>query len=93
MSHHLTPREQRVLNQAKQWLKGVWEHNTIDGECTPDFGCCTPSLRMKTRDRAAYWNSCIEVHARTPGMCAWIDGQSKVSEAVKPPLQQAYVVR
>ena len=32
-------------DQIECWVEGEWKHNDVRDECTPDFGCCFPSLR------------------------------------------------
>lgn len=42
MSNTLTPYQQRVKEQHRQWAEGIPVHNNIDDECCPDFSCCMP---------------------------------------------------
>lgn len=38
------------LDQTEAWARGECRHNSVDGECCPDFACCHPHLF--TNDRA-----------------------------------------
>lgn len=45
----MNERHKRALAQSRAWINGDWTHNTIDDECTPDFGCCVPECCERNR--------------------------------------------
>ena len=46
--------KERINHQLKEWVKGNSIHNTIDGECCPDFSCCKPELLQQKEIRETF---------------------------------------
>jgi len=49
-----------VWNQGLLWLIGINVHNSITGEYTPDFSCCS-HIRIPFKERLAYMKHWIRV--------------------------------
>ncbi len=46
---------ERCQVQLDAWVAGTSTHNTVDGECCPDFSCCNTDVRtpVEMRERFA----------------------------------------
>ena len=61
--------EQRKAKQLADWVEGNAVHNEVDGECCPDFACCSNKVDTPRESR--------EVFAR-----AVADGDKKLIETM-----------
>ena len=65
----------RRRQQTIDWCNNVVYHNKTDNECTPDFGCCNPTLLAPIEERNKFFEAykANKQHIVNPMLNTWMD--------------------
>ena len=57
--------EDRKAKQLADWVEGNAVHNDVDGECCPDFACCSDKVATPREARELFARAVAEEDSKT----------------------------
>lgn len=74
----------RHKRQLDDWVAGTSNHNTVDGECCPDFSCCNDKADTPTDVRERFARAVAEKDEKTKmAMLGGFLGQMLATQGIK----------